>query len=196
METFPYYYPLFGKPMDSPYKGPVKGYHWLRRKLTLRQFPCSQLWKNTSKGHFVSNINHYSDVRISTILTIASQITSLTIVYLTVYSDADQINHQSSVSLAFVWGIHRKMFPFDDVIMWISITWVVPKSEICDWTFIGCKRPLTARPLVSRGLRQSKVATLVGVFKVAVHRGRCNEKSHESRDWKLFHTTNKESNVD
>ena len=60
----------------------------------------------------------------------ASQITSLTIVYSTIYSDADQRKHQSSASLAFVWGIHRgpvnsphkwpvmrKMFPFDDVIM-------------------------------------------------------------------------------
>ena len=62
---------------------------------------------------------------------IASQITSLTIVYLIAYSDADQRKHQSSASLAFVWGIHRrpvnsshkwpvtrKMFPFDDVIMY------------------------------------------------------------------------------
>ena len=61
---------------------------------------------------------------------IASQITSLTSVYSTVYSAADQSKHQSSTSLAFVWGIHRgpvnsphkwpvtrKMFPFDDVIM-------------------------------------------------------------------------------
>ena len=60
----------------------------------------------------------------------ASQITSLTIVYSTVYSGADQRKHQSSASLAFVRGIHRslvnsphkgpvtrKMFPFDDVIM-------------------------------------------------------------------------------
>ena len=39
--------------------------------------------------------------------TVASQITSLTIVYTTVYSDADQSKHQSSASLAFVWGIHR-----------------------------------------------------------------------------------------
>ena len=38
---------------------------------------------------------------------IASQITSLTIVYSTVYSDADQRKHQSSASLASVWGIHR-----------------------------------------------------------------------------------------
>ena len=61
---------------------------------------------------------------------LASQITSFTIVYLSVYSGADQRKHQSSASLAFVWGIHRwpvnsphkwsvtrKMFPFDDVIM-------------------------------------------------------------------------------
>ena len=59
-----------------------------------------------------------------------SQITSLTIVYSTVYSDADQRKYQSSASLAFVRGIHRgrvnsphkwpvtqKMFPFDNVIM-------------------------------------------------------------------------------
>ena len=38
---------------------------------------------------------------------IASQITSLMSVYSTVYSDADQRRHQSSVSLAFVRGIHR-----------------------------------------------------------------------------------------
>ena len=37
----------------------------------------------------------------------AIAITSLTIVYSTVYSGADQSKHQSSASLAFVWGIHR-----------------------------------------------------------------------------------------
>ena len=47
---------------------------------------------------------HYNDVTMS--LT-ASQITSLTIVYSTGYSDADQRKHQSSASLAFVRGIHR-----------------------------------------------------------------------------------------
>ena len=36
--------------------------------------------------------------------TVASQITSLTIVYTTVYSDADQSKHQSPASLVFVWG--------------------------------------------------------------------------------------------
>ena len=37
----------------------------------------------------------------------AFQITSLTIVYSTVYSDADQRKHESSASLAFVRGIQR-----------------------------------------------------------------------------------------
>ena len=72
-------------------------------------------------------LKHYDDVIMDSI---ASQITSLTIVYSNVYSGADQSKHQSSASLAFVWGIHRgpvnsphkwpvtrKMFPFDDVIM-------------------------------------------------------------------------------
>ena len=39
--------------------------------------------------------------------TIASQITSLTIVYSAGYSGADQRKHQISASLAFVRGIHR-----------------------------------------------------------------------------------------
>ena len=34
-------------------------------------------------------------------------VTSLTIVYSNVYSGTDQRKHQSSPSLAFVWGIHR-----------------------------------------------------------------------------------------
>ena len=71
--------------------------------------------------------SHNSDVIISTM---ASQITSLTIVYSSAYSGAEQGKHQSSVSLAFVMGIHRspvncphkgpvtrKRFPLDNVIM-------------------------------------------------------------------------------
>ena len=70
---------------------------------------------------------HYNDFIMGTK---ASQITSLTIVYSTIYSVADHRKHQSSTSLAFVQGIHRgpvnslhkwpvtrKMFPFDDIIM-------------------------------------------------------------------------------
>ena len=70
---------------------------------------------------------HYCDVIMGPM---ASLITSLTSVYSIVHSGADQRKHQSSASLAFVRGIHRrpvnsphkwpvtrKMFPFDDVIM-------------------------------------------------------------------------------
>ena len=76
------------------------------------------------------SVRHYGDVIMGTI---TSQITSLTIVYSTVYSDADQRKHQSSASLVFVrginwgsvnsphkWPVTRKMFPFDDVIMTIQ----------------------------------------------------------------------------
>ena len=71
---------------------------------------------------------HYDDV-IMTML--ASQITSLPVVCSIVYSGVNQRKHQSSASLAFVreihrgpvnfphkWPVTRKMFPFDDVIMW------------------------------------------------------------------------------
>ena len=77
--------------------------------------------------------------------TIASQITSFTIVYSIVYSDADHRKHQSSASLAFVCGIHRgpvnsphkwpvtrKMFPFDDVV----ISWSFANNMIQSGTVL------------------------------------------------------------
>ena len=91
--------------------------------------------------------------------TMASQITSLTVVCSTVYSSADQRKHQSSASLAFVRGIHRwpvnspykgpvtrKMSPFDDVIMLTlvmlkpqysitgSISWLLMPGSLCRQT--------------------------------------------------------------
>ena len=73
---------------------------------------------------------HYNDIIMSAM---ASQITSLAIVYSTVYSEADQRKHQSSAPLAFLqginrgpvnfphkWPIMRKMFPFDYVILHVS----------------------------------------------------------------------------
>ena len=76
--------------------------------------------------------SHYCDVVMGAM---ASQITSLTIVYSIVHSGADQRKHQSSALPAFVGGIHRwpvntphigpetrKMFLFDDVIMSSVIT--------------------------------------------------------------------------
>ena len=102
---------------------------------------CHHIWityidKNGIMNHFKQTHGaergyHYTGVIISEV---ASQITSLTIVYSAVDSGADQRKHQSPPSLAFVRGIHRwplnspckgpvtrKMFPFDDVIMWSFI---------------------------------------------------------------------------
>ena len=63
----------------------------------------------------------------------ASQITSLAIVYSIVYSGADQRKHQSFASMTYVrgidrwpvnslhkWPVKRKMFPFDDVILYVT----------------------------------------------------------------------------
>ena len=77
----------------------------------------------------------------------ASQITSLTSVYSTVYSGVDQRKHQSSASLAFVlrihrgpvnsphkWPVTRKMFPFDDVIM---VMWYSLLDFVCQMTLMN-----------------------------------------------------------
>ena len=82
--------------------------------------------------------NHYREVIMGTM---ASQITSLAIVYSIIYSGADQRINQSSAALAFVREIHwwpvnsphkrpvtRKMLPSDDVIM---ITWYLSLCLCC-----------------------------------------------------------------
>ena len=94
-------------------------------------------------------VRHYNDVIIGAI---PSPITSLTIVYKTIYSDADQGKHQSSASLASVrgiqrgpmnslhkWPVTRKMFPFNDVIMELrsSILLTFPRlrHKVCQVLF-------------------------------------------------------------
>ena len=82
----------------------------------------------------------------------ASQITSLTIVYSTVFSGADQ-KHQSSASLNFMRGIHRRpvnsphkwpvtrqMFPFGDVIM--SLRHAVYTEHTDAW--VGVTMPISS----------------------------------------------------
>ena len=94
---------------------------------------------NMNWPHMFSHLIYYIDSMI-TLITIhsnnvimgamTSQITSLTTVYSTACSGADQRKHQSSASLAFVDGIHqwpvnsphkgpvkRKILPFDDIII-------------------------------------------------------------------------------
>ena len=82
-------------PLNSPHTGPVMR----------KAFPCQEVIVRSSNSQAPQNtFFHYIDVIMTTM---ASQITSLTVVYSTVYSDADQRKHQSSASLAFVCGIHR-----------------------------------------------------------------------------------------
>ena len=94
---------------------------WVAMMLMLPHSSDIHVWRSSSLPL------HHFDVIMSTM---TSQITSLTIVYSTVYSGAVQRKHQSSASLAFVRGIHRwpvnsphkgpvsrKMFSFDGVIM-------------------------------------------------------------------------------
>ena len=124
-------------------------YHWnvwryfdFKLNSTTNLIPCvkwltSQHWVRFWPGAYstISISDKYTTVRYDNAVimgTMASQITSLMIVYSIVYSGADKRKHQSSASLAFVRGIHRwpvnsphkwpvtrKMFPFDDVIMQI-----------------------------------------------------------------------------
>ena len=89
------------------------------------------LAKNKQKQCFKYRlVSRYCDVMMSSM---ASQITGVSIVCSGVCSGADQRKHQISASLAYVMGDHRwwvdsphkgpatrKMFPFDDVIMWIE----------------------------------------------------------------------------
>ena len=92
--------------------------------------------------------SHYNDVIMGAI---ASQITSLTVVYSIVYSDADQRKHQSSAPLAFVRGFHRgpvnlphkwrvmrKMFPIDDVIMSYGIARIMEPTAAKGWSHFYC----------------------------------------------------------
>ena len=112
---------------------------WAIFDITIYNKILTILWEIVSC--WITACIHYSDVINGAI---ASQITSLTIVYLTVYSDADQRKHQSSAWLVFVWGIHqgpvnsphkwpvtRRMFPFDDVIMSPFDAWIIWNGKWC-----------------------------------------------------------------
>ena len=91
-------------------------------------------------------------------IAIASQITSFTIVYTSVYPGADQSKDQSSALLAFVRGIHRwpvnsphkgpvtrKMLPFDDVIM--IMTFLTGDGEVHS-PLISCYWQLILLPMI------------------------------------------------
>ena len=104
--------------------------------------------KPCTEGGSTNLFANYYDIMMGVM---ASQITSLTIVYSNVQSGIDQRKHQSSASLAFVWGIHRwlvnsphkgpvtwKMFPFDHVIMqFMKMSYTAwPHGWAIGWVFI------------------------------------------------------------
>ena len=92
--------------------------------------PTMQMSVTTRERITLHRSIHYSGVILSAM---ASQITRVWIVCSTVCSSADQRRHRSSASLAFVKGIHqwlvnfphkgqvtRKIFPFDDEILFLT----------------------------------------------------------------------------
>ena len=106
------------KNSDEYYMGKVSNYH-----ATIRQTVF---------------IIHYTDVIMGAI---ASPITSLTIVYWTLYSGADQRKHQSSMSLTFVRGIPR--WPVNSPHKWsvtrkMSIWW---HHHVLRWIVLPGKFP-------------------------------------------------------
>ena len=118
---------------------------------------------------FVKSI-HYCDVIMSVIV---SQITSVSIVYSTVCSSADQRTHHNSASLAIVRGIHRspvnsphtgpvtcKMFPCEDVIM---------ICNICN-ALDGVRMLVILQPTYSFKCHHTQVLTLIPHFFVLKRR--------------------------
>ena len=103
---------------------------------------------------------------------IASLITSLTIVYSTVYSDADQRKHQSSASLTFVgkihrhkWPVTRKMFPLDNVIMSTNYT-ILKVCCLYQWKWDVTKTLLGSSPSVVKQPPDASTTPFVGHFEL------------------------------
>ena len=149
---------------------------------------------------------HYSNVIMGTI---ASQITSFTIVYSTVYTDADQRKHQRSASLTFVrvihrgpvnspqkWPITRKMFPFDDVIiLWTGsceqfLYFLYRISWILYVWFIGQYFPLSLRRCsVSPMFRGTSEVKWFWNTRVNEQRQRSRQRQWNHSTWNITTTT-------
>ena len=84
------------------------------KKGAYQRYICQLIGPNSFDMRIVSDFDmHCSDVIMGAM---ASQITSLKIVYQTVYSGTDQRKLQSSASLAFKRGIHR--WPVNSLHKW------------------------------------------------------------------------------
>ena len=110
----------------------------------------TQSLSNLPGKSFMMAIRHIKSCYDVIMSVMASQITSISIVYWTVCSGADQRKHQSSASLAYVRGIHQslvdsphkgpvmwKMFPFDDIIMlWSTELWQSGTRQSHCWCWV------------------------------------------------------------
>ena len=123
-------------------------------------------------------IYHYNEVIMGTM---TSQITSLTIVYSTVCSGADQRKHQSSASLAFVRGIHRGTGEFpaqigsnaESVSIWwryhaircfatVICGWPIPGGSLClHWLYLVCVLLLDTSSLWKGAPKPTSIFSLV-----------------------------------
>ena len=103
-------------------------------------------WSQLDSVRILFDYHHDGDVIVDAM---ASQITSRTIVYSTVYPSAAQRKHQSSASLAFVRGIHRRfhevlfiihqlndLAPLSDKLL--PNQKYVPFCPQCPWAMGGC----------------------------------------------------------
>ena len=140
----------------------IRAKGWLILQVLVRTYTIPSL----CHLHHAEPRTHYDDVIMSAI---ASRITNLTNVYLIVYSRADQRKHQSSASLAFVRGIHRKpvnsphkgpvtrkIFPFDDVIMRQGIDCkITVTSQWARWRLKSPTSRLFVQPFIQAQIKQN-----------------------------------------
>ena len=133
-------------------------------------------------GSFILDNFHYDDVIMGAM---ASQITSLTIVYSIVYSGTDQRRHQSSASLAFV--IHRRPVPAqmasnaENVFIW----WrhhVTDRRQAIIWTNAGI---LLIGPL----------GTNLGELLIEINALSFKENAFENVVWKMAATLSRPQSV-
>ena len=111
----------------------------------------------------------------------ASQITSLTIVYTSVYSGADQRKHQSSASLAFMRGIHR--LPVTSPHKWPVMRKMLPFGDVTTLRITDVKKTKQKRLIFKKGKQKKRL-----IFKGGgvTHRSYCKRRIHLTRCVYLF----------
>ena len=130
--------------------------------ISWRLYVCTRAW-HVVLSSLIQSLCHYNDVIMGAI---ASQITSLTIVYSTIYSYADQRKHQSSASFA-LWGIHRgpvnsphkwpvtrKMILFDDVTMITRLNVIIRIDTNVEYIVVSLMKYRSPRAVVGLPCRQ------------------------------------------